>query len=82
MTWWKLFCLLRHKQHCSACVAATVALGHGVYRKLYTFTGGQRAEKFENHCSNKKRDNNVIEHYQYIRLCLLDCITALDELVD
>jgi len=31
-------------------VLVTVGLGHGVYRNLYTFTGGQRAEKFENHC--------------------------------
>jgi len=28
----------------------TVELGHRVYRKLYTLTEGQRAEKFENHC--------------------------------
>jgi len=25
-------------------------VGHEVYRKLYTLIGGQRAEKFENHC--------------------------------
>jgi len=31
-------------------VLVTVGLGHGVYRKLYTLIGGQRAEKFENHC--------------------------------
>jgi len=30
-------------------VSATVGLGHGVYRKLYTLIGGHRAEKFENH---------------------------------
>jgi len=30
-------------------VLVTVGLGHGVYRKLYTVIGGQRAEKFENH---------------------------------
>ena len=30
-------------------VLVTVGLGHGVYRKMYTFIGGQRAEKFENH---------------------------------
>jgi len=30
-------------------VLVTVGLGHGVYRKLYTLIGGQRAEKFENH---------------------------------
>jgi len=30
----------------------TVGLGHGVYRKLYTLIGGQRAEKFENHWSS------------------------------
>jgi len=48
MTLRKLFCLLRHKQYCRACVAVTVGPGHGVYRKLYTLIGGQRAEKFEN----------------------------------
>jgi len=32
-------------------VLVTVGLGHGVYRKLYTLIGGQRAEKFENHSS-------------------------------
>jgi len=31
-------------------VLVTVELGHEVYRKLYTLIGGQRAEKFENHC--------------------------------
>jgi len=31
-------------------VLITVRLGHGVDRKLYTVIGGQRAEKFENHC--------------------------------
>ena len=38
-------------------VFVTFGLGHGVYRKLYTLTGGQRAEKFENHWfkSKKKR---------------------------
>jgi len=30
-------------------VLVTVGLGHGVYRKLYTFIWGQRAKKFENH---------------------------------
>jgi len=30
-------------------VLVTVGLGHGVYSKLYTVIGGQRAEKFENH---------------------------------
>jgi len=30
-------------------VLVTVGLGHGVYRKLCTLIGGQRAEKFENH---------------------------------
>jgi len=30
-------------------VLVTVGLGHGVYRKLYTLIGGQRAEKLENH---------------------------------
>jgi len=30
-------------------VLVTVGLGHGVYRKLYTVIGGQRAETFENH---------------------------------
>jgi len=67
-TLWKLFCLLRHKQYCSECVAvwqllhwwwptavgyvrsSTVGLGYVVYRNLYTLIGGQRAEKFENHC--------------------------------
>jgi len=33
-------------------VLVTVGLGHGVYRKLYTLIGGQRAEKFENHWFN------------------------------
>jgi len=28
-----------------------VGLGHGVYRKLHTLIGGQRTEKFENHCT-------------------------------
>jgi len=32
-------------------VVITVGLGHGVYRKLYTLIGGQRAEKFESHWS-------------------------------
>jgi len=32
-------------------VSVTVGLDQGVYRKLYTLIGGQRAEKFENHCS-------------------------------
>jgi len=27
----------------------TVGLSHGVHRKLYTLTGGQRAKKFEKH---------------------------------
>ena len=31
-------------------VLVAAGLGHGVYRKLYTSIGGQRAEKFENHC--------------------------------
>jgi len=31
-------------------VLETVELDHGVYRKMYTLIGGQRAEKFENHC--------------------------------
>jgi len=30
-------------------VLVTVGLGHGIYGTLYTFIGGQRAEKFENH---------------------------------
>jgi len=30
-------------------VLETVEFGHGVYRKMYTLIGGQRAEKFENH---------------------------------
>jgi len=34
-------------------VLATVGLGHGVYRKLYALIGGQRAEKFENHCVSR-----------------------------
>jgi len=28
-------------------VLVTIGLGHGIYRKLYTVIGGQRAEKFE-----------------------------------
>jgi len=37
-------------------VLVTVGLGHWVYRKLYTFIGGQRAEKFENHwCKQLQR---------------------------
>jgi len=32
-------------------VLVTVGLGDGVYSKLYTLIGGQRAEKFENHRS-------------------------------
>jgi len=32
-------------------VLVTVGLGHGVYRKLYSLIGGQRAQKFENHCT-------------------------------
>jgi len=31
-------------------VSVTVGIGDGVYRKLYTLFGGQRVEKFENHC--------------------------------
>ena len=31
-------------------VLVTVGIVHGLYRKLYTLIGGQRAEKFENHC--------------------------------
>jgi len=34
-------------------VLVAVGVGHGVYRKLYTLTGGQRAEKFENHWSTQ-----------------------------
>jgi len=30
-------------------VLVTVGLDHGVYRKLYTLIGGQRAEKSEKH---------------------------------
>jgi len=30
-------------------VLVTIGLGHGVYRKLYTLIGDQRAQKFENH---------------------------------
>jgi len=33
-------------------ILVTVGPGHGVYRKCYTLVRGQRAEKFENHCSN------------------------------
>jgi len=33
--------------------AVTVGLGHGVYRQLFTLIGGQRAEKFENHCAKE-----------------------------
>jgi len=33
-------------------VLVTVGLGHGVYTKLYTLIGGQRADKFENHRSS------------------------------
>jgi len=32
-------------------VLVTVGLGHRVYRKLYTLIGGQRAVKFNNHCT-------------------------------
>jgi len=35
--------------HHTFLVLVTAGLGHGVYRKLYTLIGGQRAEKFENH---------------------------------
>jgi len=35
-------------------VLVAVGLGHGVYRKLYTLIGGQRAETFENHCSRPR----------------------------
>jgi len=34
--------VLTHTFH----VLVTVGLGHGVYRKLHTLIGGQRAEKF------------------------------------
>jgi len=30
-------------------VLVAVGIGDGVYRKLYTSIGGQRAEKFDNH---------------------------------
>jgi len=33
-------------------VLVTVGVGHGFYRKLFTLIGGQRTEKFENHCFN------------------------------
>jgi len=32
-------------------VLVTLGLGHVVYRKLHTLIGGQREEKFDNHCS-------------------------------
>jgi len=41
-------------------VLVTVGLGHGVYRKLYTVIGGQRVEKFENHCLTQIRN---MEHF-------------------
>ena len=44
-------------------VLVTVGLGHGVYRKLYTSIGGQRAEKFENHwfrLSQKQRLGGIL----------------------
>jgi len=50
-------------------VLVTVGLGHGVYRKLYTLIGGQRAEKFENHCfilrrgDAKLRWSNSVNNY-------------------
>jgi len=31
-------------------ILIAVGLRHGVYRKLHTLIGGQRAEKFQNHC--------------------------------
>ena len=34
-------------------VLATFGLGHGVYKKLYTLIGSQRAEKFENHWTRR-----------------------------
>jgi len=34
-------------------LSVTAGIGHGVYRKLYTLIGGQRAEKFENHCCSR-----------------------------
>jgi len=33
-------------------VLVIVGLGHGVYRKLYTLIGGERAENSENHWFN------------------------------
>jgi len=39
-------------------ILVTVGLGHGVYRKLYTLIGGQRAEKFENHWSSHSNINS------------------------
>ena len=42
--------MLRSRAENKFLVLVTVGLGHGVYRKMYTFTGGQRAEKCENHC--------------------------------
>jgi len=44
-------------------VSVTVGLGQEVYRKLYTLIGGQRAEKFENHCprtTKRGQDNPTL----------------------
>jgi len=75
MTLWKLLCFLCHKH--SACVAVrqlflalvTVGLSHGVYRRLYTLIGGQRAEKFENHWCN-------LTASRWICICLVPTFTA------
>jgi len=48
-------------------VLETVGLGHGVYRKLYTLIGGQRAEKFENHWFNVNH-GNYEKHFKIKKL--------------
>jgi len=48
-------------------VLVTDGLGHGVYRKLYTLIGGQRAKKFENYWFKRTELNND-EFY-----CILIC---------
>jgi len=42
-------------------VLVTVALRHGVCRKMYTLIGGQHAETFENHCI-KQNSCKIVKH--------------------
>jgi len=77
MTLWKLlFCLLCHKQYCSACVA-TVGLGHGVYRKFYTLIGINVQKSLSTTELDKSEQNNSNSNCEKLFCSLL----LLDDLI-